>query len=623
MTTIFLLLASCGPPDQIELITGIPNEPGGDPLVPEVALLPWPSDHFLRSDPTAATGRRVALNEDVIPDGLTPEMFARDDGFSRMSPMLAWLPGGFSPDPLPSGPEATLASTSPVIVVDMATGERIPVLAEVDMQEPEPELRTLILRPQRVLKPDTGYAVILTNGLTTVAGAPHTANDAFRALRDDLPTDSDEVEAWRQRFDPVSQAINASGVPRASVVLAWSFHTRSESQVIDDAVAIQDAMFTAPLDVWEITSDRIEGTDRLVEGTFQVPDFLDPEGGLARDASGALTAVGTRTADFLVTIPSTLPQEPRPTILFGHGFFSSKYEPTWASLNNGLVDWQMPAVTTTFIGFDEDSLGPTALILGGQLSRLEHVVAQQLQAQGHFTALARLVRGPLGEAIVHENGASVFDTDKVSYMGISNGGTQGLVLATTSPALDRAALIVAGGGWTHMLQRAVQWNELGVLVTGRYDDSREVQVVLGALQQVFDPVDSLNYISHLNNDRIPGRMPEIQTLLVEAVGDCQVNNLVTEWVAREGAFTQVSPAVRPVWGLESLPAEAPLGLPARAGYIQFDEHYPALPEGNIPPDDDNGAHETVRGLSQYRELLRDFLEDGKIIQRCDGACDPD
>lgn len=613
--------AACGAPDEVELLTGLPNKPGGDPLVPEVALLPWPSDQFLTADTTTRTGWRLTLDERVVPDGLDAAMFAEDDGFSRVAPMLAWLPGGFDPAALPDL-EASLAPDSPILVVDLDTYERAPVLAEVDLQEADPEQRTLILRPERVLRPGAHYAVLLRDGLTTVDGAPHAAGDAFRALRDGLPTDNDAVEAWRARFDPISRAIDASGAPRSSFVLGWSFHTRSD-RLVDDAVAIQDAMNVADLAGWTITRDEVVGTDRLIEGTFPVPDFLSPTGGLNRDGDGSVAPVGTRNADFLVTIPNTLPETARPTLLFGHGFFSSKEEPTWASLNNGLIDWQYPAVSTTFIGFDEDSLGSTAVILGGQLPRLHEVVAQQLQAQGHFTALARLVRGPLADAVRHPNGAPVFDTERVAYLGISNGGTQGLVLATTSPAIDRAALIVAGGGWTHMLQRAVQWNDLGGLVTGRYNDGREVQAVLGLLQQVFDPVDSLNFVGHLNHDRIDGRMPEIDTLLVEAVGDCQVNNRVTEWVAREGGFKQVTPAVRPVWGLDPLPAEAPLGLPARAGYVQFDEGYPALPTGNLPPDSDNGAHETVRALTAYRELIRDFVEDGRIIQRCDGACDPD
>ena len=45
----------------------------------------------------------------------------------------------------------------------------------------------LILRPLRALKPDTGYAVILRDGLEAPGGTAHTASDAFKALRSGVP----------------------------------------------------------------------------------------------------------------------------------------------------------------------------------------------------------------------------------------------------------------------------------------------------------------------------------------------------------------------------------------------------------------------------------------------------
>jgi hypothetical protein len=55
----------------------------------------------------------------------------------------------------------------------------------------------------------------------------------------------------------------------------------------------------------------------------------------------------------------------------------------------------------------------------------------------------------------------------------------------------------------------------------------------------------------------------------------------------------------------------------------YDENYPALPEGNVPPAEDNGAHETIRLTEAYKEQMGTFLETGRIVQVCDGACDPD
>ena len=55
----------------------------------------------------------------------------------------------------------------------------------------------------------------------------------------------------------------------------------------------------------------------------------------------------------------------------------------------------------------------------------------------------------------------------------------------------------------------------------------------------------------------------------------------------------------------------------------YDEGYAPLPAGNLSPTDDNGAHETIRDLTSYLEQVPTFLEDGRIVQVCDGPCDPD
>ena len=57
--------------------------------------------------------------------------------------------------------------------------------------------------------------------------------------------------------------------------------------------------------------------------------------------------------------------------------------------------------------------------------------------------------------------------------------------------------------------------------------------------------------------------------------------------------------------------------------LVYDEGYPALPEGNIAPEVDNGAHGTVRDLQVYTEQVGHFLETGEIVQVCEGPCDPD
>jgi len=609
-----------------ETITGIDNLPGGNPLVPDVAMYPFPSDVYLTDDLATATGRRVALLDEAMPEGLSASTFADADGFSRVTPILAWLEGGLDPTSLPelTDPSASLADDATVRVVREQTWEPVPLLVELDATAGHVDQQALIIRPQDTLDADTGYVVLLHSGLVSADGASHpTPTDAFRALRDGIPTDCAEVESQRSDFELVTEAIEATGLPADEVVLAWSFHTRSEDQVVDPLLAMHDVAMTWSLDGWSIEADAWDddGENRLIEGTFSAPDFLGPDSWLQVDEAGQPVQHGSREVPFMLTIPVTAVDQTRPVIVFGHGFFSAMEEPTWSSLNRGLQEWEMAAATTEFIGFCEDDLFES-LALIADMDQLWVVISQQLQSHVHFTLLARLVSEELAGAVLGDGGAPLFDGDAVHYMGISNGGTQGLVLMTASPVFERGVLVVPGGGWTHMIQRAVQWNEMGLILAEKYADARDLQLALGLMQVTFDPVDSLNWVGHLAQNRFPGR-PDVRVTLHEAVGDCQVSNMVTEWVARAGDIPLVTPATHDVWGLDTVTAEPPAGTDANAALLLYDEGYPPLPEGNVAPQEDNDAHGTIRDLSAYYEQVGTFLETGAIVQVCDGACDPD
>lgn len=621
-------LGSCGggaePPAPLdEQLTDLPNQPGGNPLVPAFAMLPYPSDLYLVPDATTPTGVRLEVPAEALPEGVSPDMLATHDGYTRAPAILAWLEGGVDPEGLPDL-AASIEPGSPVLLVEEGTLRAVPVLVELDGTTDRLSRQVLILRPQIALAADTRYAVLLTDGLRRADGSAHVPVDAFRALRDGIPTDSPELEAQRATFPLVLQAADAFEVDHDDLLLAWTFRTRSEVGVVGPVLAMHDAVMEAALADWAPVSDRVEGANRLIEGQITVPDFLGPSGRIEIDGAGLPVVQGSRAVDFLVTIPETV-VEPRPVVLFGHGFFSSKEETTWGSLQQSLQPWRMSTVSTDFIGFNEADAVRTIGALGSGIGGLGGVVDEQLQSHLHFTALARLVREQLADDVVEDRGEGTFHplrADRVVYMGISNGGTQGSVIVAASPAIDTAALVVPGGGWSHLLQRAVQWNTLGGVLEQRYPDPVDLQVVLALAQNVLDPVDVLSYVDHLTGEPYPGRTPAKLTLH-QAVGDSQVSNMVTEWVARAAGIPLVTPSARDVWGLDTVTAPPPGRQDLPAAMFVYDEGYPAGPEGNVPPSVDNGAHETIRDLTVYREQVGAFLEDGTIVQVCDGACDPE
>ncbi len=616
-----------GDDDDVETLTGIDNLPGGNPLVPGVAMYPFPSDFYLTTDDGTATGRRLALDDAAMPAVLEAATFADVDGFSRSPALLAWFEGGLDPASLPDpdDPSAALAEESAVWLVRGGTWDRVPLLVELDANAASPDEQALIIRPMDSLDADAGYVAILRDRLRGADGAaPPAASDAFRALRDGIPTDCPEVESQRGDFELVNAAIAATGVPADEVVLAWSFHTRSDDQIYAPLLAMHDVAVEWPLDGWTVDSDAWDedGENRLIRGTFPAPDFLGDEERIALDDGGSPVVHGAREAPFLLTIPEPAADATRPVIAFGHGFFSAIEEPTWSSLNDGLRQWRMSAATTEFIGFNESDLVATIAILGGDLNRTGVIVSQQMQSQVNFTLLARLVSEELAGVVEDDEGTPLLDGDAVHYMGISNGGTQGVPILAASPAFARGVLVVPGGAWTHMIHLALQSNSLGGFLAKQLDGPLELQLVFSLLQQLFDPIDAASWMEPLTGERPEGR-PPVAIELHEAVGDCQVANVLTEWMARTGGIPLVVPAPREVWGLDTVTAEPPDGAAVSAALFIYDEGYAPLPSTNVPPAEDNGAHGSLRKLDAYRAQVGAFLEDGTVVQVCDGACDPD
>ena len=603
-----------------------PNLPGGNPLNPSVAAYPFPSDFYLVEDASTATGRRVRLPPEVLPSSIPAGFFDVHDGFTRIPAILATLPGGIDVATLPSPTDhaQSVADDSTVWLIDANTNQRVGVLAENDARARDPVDSALIIRPLFALTPNTPYVVILKRGLTTPAGVPHEANPAFVALRDGVPTEVPEIEAQRDSFQRVNDVIADAGVAPDDVILAWSFHTGSEVQVVSRLLQMQAIAEAAPIDTYEITQDEVQEENRQVAGTFEAPNFVDADGYLAFDDAGQVVQQGTRTVEFVMTIPLSV-DEPRPVIVFGHGFLGHRRQATRGSFNELCREGRFSAIAVNF-GFHEDIFAPLLMALSSDVTQFNKVVNETLQTFPNSTLLARLAREQLVDVLTGEADGGptpLIDPDKVHYLGISNGGTFGLVMASTSPQLERAVIVVGGGGLTHFLQRAVQWNQYGVLVDGLFPDQREQQLLFSLLQHTVDPVDSMSYSAHLIHDRFPGTRP-LAAQVHMAVNDSQVNNLVTEWVMRTARVPLVVPSPRDIWGLETIEAAPPEGAPedVLGALFVYDEMVTASPVTNVPPEEDNRTHGTIRDVEAYQTHVKTFLEEGRFIQVCDGACDP-
>lgn len=620
------LLASCG--SGTRHIEDYQNLPFGNPLVPEVAALPYPSDFYLEDDASTPTGRRLALPAEVMPRGVDPALFDQD-GFTIIPAIMAYLPGGTDVASLPSPTDhaQSITDDSSVMLVREDTWERVGILAELDQTTTDTSRQAILIRPLRALEYDTGYVVILRDSLRRLDGTPHEPSEVYAALRDRARTGIEEIDRQRDDFELVRAAIDGTGLDQDEVVLAWSFHTRSEAAVTHPLVSMQLAANVAPIGAYAITSDVVDGTNRQIEGTMDVPNFVDPvTKNVVLDAQGDAMQFGVREVPFVLTIPDSI-DEARPVIVYGHGFLGTRAQATRGSFNDLCRDYRMSAAGVEF-GFHENVVPIVSRAFGGDWIAMNEVVAEVQQSFVNSTFLARLMRERLATELTRDpmdggDPHALLDDQNVHYMGISNGGTFGYVMAATSPQLEKAVMVVGGGGLVHFLTRATQWNGFGALLRLVIRDPIEQQLVISMIQQVLDPVDAMNYMHHLVEDRFEGMRP-LRASMHMAVNDSQVSNLVTEWAMRTAQIPMIVPSPRAVWDLPTIAAPEPQGAPAdvRAAMHVYDEHVTPSPVTNVPPAEDNGTHNTVRDLPSYQEHVGRFLTEGIFVQVCDGACDP-
>ncbi len=184
-----------------ELAAGA-ERPVCDPLGAEgdtdgsgTCYLPFPSDFFTTEDSATDTGRRVALPSVLANvDGIALELdeWNRNDGFSPNTPLLIQLPGlDAEASSLPTWDDigASLADDAAVVLVDTATGERIPLWAELDAHADDDADRLLTIRPAISLPEGHTFAVGL-RGLVDGSGDTIAADPDFVIYRDSHSTTS-------------------------------------------------------------------------------------------------------------------------------------------------------------------------------------------------------------------------------------------------------------------------------------------------------------------------------------------------------------------------------------------------------------------------------------------------
>ncbi|MEM6928103.1 MAG: hypothetical protein AAF602_14320 [Myxococcota bacterium] len=265
MRWLWLVLAACTPQEESE-----PDGPLGDGLAN-----PFPQSGQV-------VDGRMALVDLPTPDAETPLPVASLSyraGFSPGQVAVLRL-AGLDGDRLP-GLDALDPEGASVLMIDLASGTRVPCMAELDAAaEADP---ALLVRPLTAL-PETEIAVVVT---TDVVARP--ARFAVNG------------EVTRPLLDRLAEL----GVDPDDVAVAWSFPVQDGTAPLRSAIAQVDVLGPPSLLEDEAGRERTL-TWRTFEGTFPVVDFVGDAGLLDVADDGTVRPRGEAEADLFVHVPAAV-----------------------------------------------------------------------------------------------------------------------------------------------------------------------------------------------------------------------------------------------------------------------------------------------------------------------------
>ena len=152
-----------------------------------------------------------------------------------------------------------------------------------------------------------------------------------------------------------------------------------------------------------------------------------------RDADGLPKVEGMHDVPFTAVIPecALTATDPVPVIIYGHGLLGESNQA--ASGSQRALAEQMCAVVvgTIMRGMSTRDI-PNVLLVLNDFNLADQIFDPMLQGINNHIALVQAVRGPMAASLfVNGEGASIVDTSKIHYYGLSQGHIFGATIAVS------------------------------------------------------------------------------------------------------------------------------------------------------------------------------------------------
>lgn len=641
--------AYLGDPDCDVILPGFAysKDPGG---LPPACALPWPSNLYLKEDPSRKTGYTLSFGKASLPANrqniaLDPAVYRRRDGYGVGTPLMLAIPGldlsGFATE---DRIERSLAADAPLLFFEESGGavRRIPYFVERDQTDPDSAVPTIFVRPAVILKEAARYVVAL-RGLKDAAGKPIPPAPAFGRLLLNKTADIPALRDRQARFDKVFSFLEAQGVKRDTLTLAWDFNTASSDSMHGDLLKMRDDALTRTgakgpeLTVATVTEYAKTAGSGLpvneyialeITGTFEVPSYLEDTqisgftgSQIRRDAMGRPLAMGTRKPKFWVRIPHTaINGDPHGLVMYGHGLLGSGDQVRSGANGKIANDHKLIFFSTDLFGMSEVDSVPLINILS-ELSRFRSLGDRLHQGLVEWVLLARAMRERLGDLPIVGMKKIQVNKAELFYSGISQGGIFGGSFMAITPDVTYGHLGVPGNNYHTLLQRSVDYNQFAPVVSATYGAPVQQNVALAAIQLLWDSTEPVSLLRHVTAEPFPGNSPHY-VLLAPAKGDWQVAVVTDEIAARSEIGIKLMQNYDRQRKVELVAEQK---YPYRgSGVVLYDFGNPWPPLGNLPPKDTLGdPHGKPRKEDAHNRQMVTFFRTGEIIDVCGGdGCTP-
>ena len=604
---------------------------------PDHCLLPFPSSAFLDPDSLTTTGYRLDIDGQAIPDSASApsedfHMLDYKDGHSPSTQVFTT----FSSLPDISGlasQDSIHLSSQPdhnSLLLNMDTGQITEHWVEISSRTQEDEPTLVHVRSLRGLDHNTQYAVAF-RGLVDENGDPIEPFPGFKALRDGIVTDNQQIESLRPSYETMFTSLSGIGYERQNLISAWWFHTASTQSITGDIISMRnDATQRLGDDgigcnVTSVIENYAEDntTLRRISGTITTPHYLEstyPPTPMTRSEDGTPKFNFLTEVVFTVTIPMSAAEssQPAPLVVLGHGFLGNG-EGMVSGFRGWANDSGVATIGTDFKGWSSDGDFDAVTFGLMNVNYLQHQSERLQQSVINHLAMITTIKGVCSDIPeFYHNGVNLVDTTDVDYMGVSLGGIRGPSMLSLIPEIDHGVLWVAGSSFGFIAERSTQYTQFEELFSSplAYESTMDRSILIALMQSMWDTTEPETYLPFIDGG-LDGELHPYEVLYLVSINDAQVTTLSADRASRTSGIPVLANSTYYPHGLEIVDAPT-----SGSAIVYFDGNFPAVPSGNIqgPMAYHSLAHNQVLGFEPAVDLATDFLRSGTIADTCSGNC---